>query len=183
MLLRSAICAIILTICQPVTAEPALAPYGFVRFCQKYPDQCKTDMGIPISVGLTESHRAELEEVNASVNISINAKLDDALDDWNIMPKAGDCDDYAVTKRALLIERGWPSSALRLAVVELPDGRAHLVLTVHWLPDVGKSILMLDNLTVISRSGKNLTNEIREFPGPYKLVKMQSADDPRKWGR
>jgi len=164
----------------PAYAEPALAPYGHVRFCQQYPSQCQPLQKLQ-QFELTAARRAELEHANSYVNFSINAKIDDARDDWQIMPLKGDCDDYAVSKRALLIERGWNPSDLRLAVVQLPDGRAHLVLTVHTAHtklDRGAEngtgahvTLMLDNLT----------DEIREFPGSYRPVKWQSSTDPKAW--
>ena len=50
---------------------------------------------------------------------------------WTIAPHEGDCNDYAVTKRHQLLEKGLPSSALRLSVTKTVTlGVGHLVLVV-----------------------------------------------------
>jgi predicted transglutaminase-like cysteine proteinase len=55
----------------------------------------------------------------------------------------GDCEDFAMLKRKMLIERGWPSSALSISVGATAQGEAHAVLLV--LTAQGQYVL--DNLT------------------------------------
>ena len=43
----------------------------------------------------------------------------------------GDCEDYALLKQKLLIERGWPSSSLLMTVVRDEKGEGHAVLTAR----------------------------------------------------
>jgi len=42
----------------------------------------------------------------------------------------GDCEDYVLAKRRILIEAGWPREALLITVVSDKNGVGHAVLTV-----------------------------------------------------
>jgi predicted transglutaminase-like cysteine proteinase len=87
---------------------------------------------------------------------------------WTIAPTRGDCNDYAVTKRHILLEDGLPSAALRLSVIKTASGEGHLVLVVS----ATKGDLVMDNLT----------EEIRPWQSTeYHWLKIQSAKDPRYW--
>ncbi len=92
----------------------ALPPIGYSRFCLRYPDDCKVhDIDFRRrNVVLTPNRWHELNGVNRDVNRSIFAEItpgDETTDEWAILPLAGDCKDYAVTKRHELLARGWPS--------------------------------------------------------------------------
>lgn len=55
-------------------------------------------------------------------------------DDWrDDMPKQGDCDDYAMSKRRMLLERGYSASDMRVAAVPVPGQYMpmHVVLLVN----------------------------------------------------
>lgn len=75
--------------------------------------------------------RSQLESVNRSVNRSIRPKNDRGKDVWAINVSAGDCEDYALTKRARLIRMGFPAGALRMAVARTSSGEGHAVLVVR----------------------------------------------------
>lgn len=62
--------------------------------------------------------------------------LDNASGAWR-----GDCDDYAMTKRNVLLKQGWSVDRLHLAECLMADGTGHVVLIV----DVGGRWLVLDN--------------------------------------
>ena len=73
------------------------------------------------------------ERVNRDVNASIcpwprATRL--PMGGWTISPASGDCNDYAVTKRHELVQKGLPAKAVRLAVVKTQSGIGHLVLVV-----------------------------------------------------
>jgi len=93
---------------------PVLEPIGHTRFCLKYPDEC-TVHGIDFrrrNIALTEERWSELNTVNREVNRNIIPEVtpgNDVTDAWVIAPPAGDCKDYAITKRHELLARGWPS--------------------------------------------------------------------------
>ena len=53
----------------------------------------------------------------------------------------GDCEDYALLKRKLLLEQGWPNDKLGLCVCYMPDGGGHCVLWV----ETDKGSFILDN--------------------------------------
>jgi predicted transglutaminase-like cysteine proteinase len=76
---------------------------------------------------------ADLQEVNAHVNATVIEVSDRELygkdDVWALPVNGkGDCEDFALLKRKLLVERGWPASALKIAAVTTPQGEAHAVL-------------------------------------------------------
>ena len=89
-------------------------------------------------------------------------------DGWTIAPEMGDCNDYAVTKRHELLERGLPSRALRLSVVKTASGIGHLVLVVV----TTKGDLVMDDLTEVILPWRS-TN--------YHWLKIQSATDTKLW--
>lgn len=153
-------------------AAPVLAPFQHVRFCLRHPTECKPSASARERVKLDDIAIELLKRTNKEVNASIaptvksyGAKLDDG---WTVGPASGDCNDYAVTKRHQLLDRGLPSNALRLSVVRTPSGIGHLVLVVI----TTKGDLVLDNLT----------GEIRDWhQTKYEWLKIQSSDDPKLW--
>ena len=155
-----------------VDASPTLAPFQHVRFCLRYPSDCKSNPAENDRIDLSAETSELLNRVNHSVNLSIAPMLKSYgsnLDDgWTIAPGAGDCNDYAVTKRHELLESGLPSKALRLSVVKTASGIGHLVLVVA----TTKGDLVLDNLTEVIRPWQNTD---------YHWLKIQSAADSKYW--
>jgi predicted transglutaminase-like cysteine proteinase len=87
---------------------------------------------------------------------------------WRVARRAGNCHDYAVTKRHELIARGWPSHALIPAEVVTSWGEHHLVLVVR----TRDSDLVLDNVSASVRP----MAQIR-----YPWVRAQSPKNPNFW--
>lgn len=160
------------SVVMPITeASPTLSPFQHVRFCLRYPADCKSDPTETTTVELTAETLEKMQRVNRDVNLSIMpvAKSDPVADGgWTISPVSGDCNDYAVTKRHELLQSGIPAKAARLAVVKTPSGIGHLVLVVA----TNKGNLVLDNLseTIVPWQ---LTR--------YQWVKIQSSSDARYW--
>ena len=102
---------------------PMAGPFAYTHFCLRYQDDCRVhnrQFRRPRPVFLTSERRRDLVEVNQQVNRSIQPKHyinDVSYDTWRIAPTAGDCNDYAITKRHELLARGWPSRALLLSEV------------------------------------------------------------------
>lgn len=115
------------------------APIGYLIFCNVQPKYCAVSM--PATINLDARTLATIEQINSKVNASIRPKAD-KTEQWSINVTAGDCEDYALTKRQKLIEAGFPSGALRIAEVKTINGARHAVLVV--LTDKGQ--LILDNL-------------------------------------
>lgn len=160
------------SVVMPITeASPTLSPFQHVRFCLRYPADCKSDPAQTTTVDLTAETLDSMQRVNRDVNLSIMpvAKSDPVADGgWTISPISGDCNDYAVTKRHELLQKGLPAKALRLAVVKTQSGIGHLVLVVA----TSKGNLVLDNLTETIVPWQ-LTK--------YQWVKIQSSADARFW--
>ncbi|WP_084303032.1 transglutaminase-like cysteine peptidase [Bradyrhizobium sp. WSM2254] len=150
-------------------AQNVLAPLQFVKFCMNYSRECEKSSP-EAQLPARDAAFSTLEEVNASVNQAISPVMkstDPLLARWTLSPSSGDCNDYAITKRHLLLAKGWPASALRLAVVFAPAG-GHLVLIAR-LQD-GDYIL------------DNLASGVRDWRGAgYQWVSMESGEDPRVW--
>jgi predicted transglutaminase-like cysteine proteinase len=153
-------------------ASPTLAPFQHVRFCLRYPADCKSDAAETVVIELTADASELMDRVNRDVNAAIlpvhKGDTVDIQDGWTISPITGDCNDYAVTKRHELLQRGLPARALRLAVVKTTSGIGHLVLVVA----TTRGELVLDNLTETIRPWRNTK---------YHWLKIQSASDARYW--
>jgi predicted transglutaminase-like cysteine proteinase len=153
-------------------ASPALAPFQHVRFCLRYPSDCKSDPTESSRIELTTENSELLKRVNRDVNAAIVPMVKtygpELGDGWTIAPSMGDCNDYAVTKRHELLQSGLPAKALRLSVVKTASGIGHLILVV----ETTKGELVLDNLTETIRPW-NVTD--------YHWLKIQSASDARFW--
>jgi predicted transglutaminase-like cysteine proteinase len=153
-------------------ASPALAPFQHVRFCLRYPADCKSDPIGKDHVELNDQTSELLNRVNRSVNAAITPTVKtygtNIEDRWTIAPSRGDCNDYAVTKRHELIADGLPARVLRLSVVKTDSGIGHLVLVVT----TSKGDLVLDNLTDAIRPWQRTG---------YQWLKIQSAVDARFW--
>jgi predicted transglutaminase-like cysteine proteinase len=143
---------------------PTLPPMAYTQFCLRYREECRTRpifRGGPVR--LTEQRSADLQEVNQMVNREITPERNDlglAGEQWLINPARGDCNDYAVSKRHELLERGWPARALLLSEVVVNSGEHHLILVVR----TKGGDLVLDNMT----------SQIKPWSRvPYRWVRMQ----------
>lgn len=155
--------------------SPILAPMAHTRFCLESPSECKVPKlqfrsGL---VKLTPARRAELAKINTKVNRSIRPEANTgglAAEKWIVAPEAGDCNDYAVTKRHELLARGWPSRALLLAEVVVPSGEHHLVLVVR----TNEGDLVADNLNANIRNWSTVG---------YEWVRIQTPANPIYWAK
>jgi predicted transglutaminase-like cysteine proteinase len=124
--------------------ELSAMPSGYYAMCVGRPSLCRARAGRIAtspdgSVVLTGAAMDQLNAVNARVNAAIEPAYRDA---WTPEQPAGDCKDFAMTKRQRLIESGWPSSALPVAIVRTPLGEKHLVLVAR----TSGGDFVLDNL-------------------------------------
>lgn len=81
---------------------------------------------------------------------------------------AGDCNDYAVTKRHQLTAEGWPARAVLLSEVATASGEHHVVVVVR----TSGGDLVLDNLT---------DRIVPWFEKPYQWVRIQAPENPNYW--
>ncbi|KQR73287.1 transglutaminase-like cysteine peptidase [Rhizobium sp. Leaf341] len=149
---------------------PTLAPFAQIRFCVQNPSDCAIGSGTAM-VTLTAEKKAELQRVNRTINrkiIPVNDQSGPMGDVWQADVAAGDCEDFALTKRRHLISLGWPATALRIAVARTREGEGHAVLVAK----TSEGDLVLDNRT----------SRIRPFrQAGLSWIKIQSGENPRLW--
>lgn len=151
----------------------SLPPYAFVELCQRAPELCVADPD-PSDARLpaTAARMRQLDEVNRAVNRQIHPTTDGDLygvaDFWTLPGNKGDCEDYALLKRKLLVQKGWPLSALLITVVRDEAGEGHAILTARM--STGDYVL------------DNKVDDLKLWTAtPYQYVMRQSYLNPRVW--
>ncbi len=148
-------------------------PIGWVEFCVEYDPECKTKPSVPRDVVLSTQAWKDLTRINLWVNTHVKPMTD--MDHWGVVERwnypddgYGDCEDYALQKRKMLMQAGWPREALLMTVVRDQHGDGHAILTVK--TDKGEFILdnQRDDIRLWSDTG-------------YRFVKRQSQSDPNVW--
>jgi hypothetical protein len=81
----------------------------------------------------------------------------------------GDCEDYVLLKRRMLMQSGWPPQTLLVTVVHNEKDEGHALLMVA--TDSGDYVLDNQNMNILLRSETG-----------YRFVKRQSQSDPNVWG-
>jgi len=149
-------------------------PYGWVDFCGRRPEECSLGKLQPVDLKLNHKTWAMLNKVNRTANSAIEPMTN--LEHWGTMVDhwdypidgKGDCKVYALYKRKLLVDAGFPRQALLMTVVRDLEGEGHAILTVK--TDRGEFVL------------DNLTDEIRPWDATgYTFIKRQSQSDPNVW--
>ena len=148
-------------------------PVGHAEFCRDRPDECRPHAEIVGSMTLSEARWQELVAINAHYNDTIVPVTDQdyyqVAEFWTYPTEGyGDCEDFALAKRAALIAAGWPASTLLLTVVREANGNGHAVLTVR----TDRGDLILDN----QQSRIELWTDT-----PYTYLKRQSQADAGRW--
>ncbi len=153
--------------------EATSVPYGWIDFCHRYTGECSGNALTAMDINLTAETLKEIQRVNNWVNDAVEPVSD--MDHWGVLDRwdipadgKGDCEDYALYKRKLLIEEGFPRQALLMTVVKDEHDEGHAILTVK----TNRGEFVLDNLH----------NEIKpwNYTG-YRFVKRQSQSDQNVW--
>jgi predicted transglutaminase-like cysteine proteinase len=152
---------------------PTTIPFGWLDFCQRYKSECAEGPSAAIDINLSPKALTEIERINKWVNSSIEPVSD--MDHWGVADRwdypsdsKGDCEDYALLKRRLLIALGFPLQALLMTVVKDEHNEGHAILTLK----TNRGEFVLDNLH----------NEIKAWnETSYRFVKRQSQEDPNVW--
>jgi predicted transglutaminase-like cysteine proteinase len=146
-------------------ARPVLA---WAKLCERLPAECEVDTTEPATIALTAKAWQAIVSVNRRVNTTVRPLTDNdhwgVPDSWDFPTDgAGDCEDYQLQKRKLLVEAGLPRRAMRMTVVIDAEGDGHAVLTVR--TDAGD--LILDN----KRDAVLAWNETG-----YEFIKREGSD-------
>jgi predicted transglutaminase-like cysteine proteinase len=149
----------------------ARAPIGFISFCEREPKDCVAPAQVR-RAALTGKSFAELDRVNRFANTRIKPVTDQEIygraEYWAIPTDRGDCEDYVLLKRRLLVRAGWPPSALLITVVRDNADEGHAVLTVA--TDKGDYVLDNQRDAILPWQATG-----------YEYIKRQSQTDPKAW--
>lgn len=147
------------------------APPGYQAMCERDQDLCSN----PVQPGTRRFVDAPdamklLGEVNRRVNRTVHWRAD-PFERWE-RPSGrrpvGDCEDFAIEKRAQLIDAGIPPEDLFYLIGYLPGVGLHAVLAAHTVD--GDFIL------------DNRTNALLAWgDGPYTWILRQAQGNPREW--
>ena len=147
-------------------------PIGHYDFCNRLPAECKSNPRNAGPMQLTEGLWKTILKVNYSVNSSVEPLTDQEIygveEYWAYPKHVGDCEDYVLLKRKLLMKQGFSPSDLLITVVLQPNGEGHAVLTVR--TDRGDFIL------------DNMRNKVLLWSDTeYTYLKRQSSSHSGRW--
>ncbi|MEE9313762.1 MAG: transglutaminase-like cysteine peptidase [Rhizobiaceae bacterium] len=147
-------------------------PIGHAYFCEQFPQECKVRSNNSSAPKLTKKRWNQIISANNRANTSVEPITDQDLygveEHWTYPKSYGDCEDYALLKRYMLLQQGWPESSLLITVALQSNGDGHAVLTVR----TDRGDFILDNLeTKVKKWNKT----------SYKYVKRQSVRHTGKW--
>lgn len=147
-------------------------PIGHFEFCKSHEAECTVRSPDKGPERMTSKLWRQLLSVNVSVNDSIKPMNDLDIygkdEVWAYPNGLGDCEDYVLEKRRLLMNSGIPASNLLITVVRKPDGEGHAVLTVR--TDSGDFVL------------DNLAGAVRQWDQTgYRYLKRQASDHAGRW--
>jgi predicted transglutaminase-like cysteine proteinase len=130
------------------SAGPARPVLAWVKLCERLPAECEVDTTEPAVVTLTAKTWQAIVSINRRVNTTVKPLTDQdhwgVPDSWDLPTDgAGDCEDYQLLKRKLLIEAGLPRRALRMTVVIDEKREGHAVMMVR----TNRGDFILDNKT------------------------------------
>lgn len=144
-------------------------PNQHKSFCKWHPDQCKK-IGTLQPARLTVQKLIELDDVNRTVNSMIKGRVEKkGIDVWRFPTDGyGDCEDYAILKRAMLLDKGWASSQLLMTIVHSKPAGWHAILVVR----TNRGDYVLDNL-------RNDVHKVEE--SVHNFHWRQSFVNPEMW--
>ena len=154
-------------------AEVTQPPPGWADFCAREPTECAGPATTPRDIALSWERWTDLVRVNNWVNETIKPLTD--LEHWGVVERwsypddgYGDCEDYVLLKRAMLMRLGFPRGALLVTMVRNQKNQGHAVLTVT--TDKGDYVLDNQNHNIVLWSETG-----------YRFIKRQSQANPNVW--
>ncbi len=151
---------------QPMAiAGPTMPPKGYLDYCLRHPSECpSTARRADYREPLNAQRWNELTSVNAHVNNSVRYVTDATLyqmaEFWTYPLGVGDCEDYVLAKRKLLLDRGWPAESLLIGVALDLDNLRHAVLIA--ITDHGDFVLDNQLTSVVAWADTGYTWEKRQ---------------------
>lgn len=153
---------------------PTSSPIGHFEFCKKWREECAEIEKPAGPEALSEAAWAAVRQINERINSEVAPKTDRELfgkeELWTFPSDAGDCEDYALLKRRLLIEeQGLSPSNVLLTVVKRANGEGHAILTLR----TTDGDFVLDNLHPAVRPW--------DAAKGYRFMKRQSSENAGAW--
>jgi len=152
------------------TGKETSRPYGHVEYCSRNASDCRNRSA---GSSLPPARMDVLRSVNQAVNRAIKPAADKTAfgrrEFWTAKARSGDCEDFALAKRARLMRKGFKSSQLLLTMGH--NGReAHTVLVVR------------------TRDGDYVLDNLYDDVQPVQsarmsFLKIQSPDHGGRWLR
>jgi predicted transglutaminase-like cysteine proteinase len=153
---------------------PTSSPIGHFEFCKQWRAECVRIAKPSGPEALSEAAWAAVKQINERINSEIAPKTDRELfgkeELWTFPKGAGDCEDYALLKRRILIEeQDFSPSNVLLTVVKRKNGEGHAILTLR----TTEGDFVLDNLHPAVRPW--------DAAKGYKFIKRQSSENAAAW--
>ncbi|AQS61560.1 hypothetical protein AGRHK599_LOCUS1481 [Rhizobium rhizogenes] len=147
-------------------------PIGHYEFCQTYQSECQPTSVDTGPMKLTEERWKTMLDVNYTANTTITPMTDMEIygveERWAYPTTVGDCEDFVLLKRKMLMNKGFSASNLLITVVLQPNGEGHAVLTVR--TDRGDFVL------------DNMRNKVMNWSETeYTYLKRQDTANPGRW--
>jgi predicted transglutaminase-like cysteine proteinase len=131
----------------PVEEQEAWPPAAWPDYCARHPDDCAVNLTQPLQVLLTPQLRQTIQAIDSLVNAALQPMTD--LDHWGVEDHwdlaedgYGDCEDYQLLKRQMLLKAGLPRRAMLMTVVRDKKGAGHALLMIR----TNQGDLILDNM-------------------------------------
>ena len=147
-------------------------PRGHWELCQHRPVECNARTRARAPVEMSARVMAILQNVNDHVNRRVSPMTDmqqhGTVERWSYPGRYGDCEDYVLAKRQMLLRHGFKPGDLLITVVEQWNGEGHAVLSVR----TSEGEFILDNIN------KRVRHWSRT---PYRYIKRQSTRHAGTW--
>jgi predicted transglutaminase-like cysteine proteinase len=147
-------------------------PIGHYEFCQTHKDECNIKSANTVAPRVTEFGWNVVRQINSKVNHDIMPMTDMEIfgreEVWAYPKDVGDCEDFALLKRRMLIQAGFSPADVLMTVVRKEDGEGHAVLTLR----TADGDYILDNLD----------NNVKLWSDtPYRYLKRQASFNTGRW--
>ena len=147
-------------------------PIGHYEFCLTHRDECSIKSANTVAPRVTEFGWNVVRQINSKVNHDIMPMTDMEIfgreEVWAYPKDVGDCEDFALLKRKMLIQAGFSPADVLMTVVRKQDGEGHAVLTLR----TADGDYILDNLD----SNVKLWSQT-----PYRYLKRQASFNTGRW--
>ncbi len=155
-----------------VVGDITSQPIGHYQFCKQNRKECRGSGARSAPPRVTDFGWNVVREVNESVNYAVLPMTDYEIhgreEVWSYPDVVGDCEDYVLLKRAMLMERGFSVSDRLITVVRKPNGEGHAVLTLR----TADGDFVLDNLE----------DQVKMWTDtPYTYLKRQASFHAGRW--